>query len=259
MSAPAGRATVVPRKVAIDAHAHAATGELLRSLLGADVGARTGFAFHMRLFADAVFDALPLPPKGRIMVQEALSLDVREAIRVGDEVTVSGDRTSSPEAHVISLSAHRAAVDEPAARLTARLRLVEPNIVMAQAARGGRHPAEPVLSATLEAGHLAAYADLSGDTNPIHTDLAFARVTGLRERVVHGALLAFLVEPSLAAAGLYHPLRRMQMRFLGPAFAGEVLRLFVERAPDVRTNRARVTGIRPDGVICCVADAELAG
>ena len=42
---------------------------------------------------------------------------------------------------------------------------------------------------TIDDAAMAAFADLSGDRNPLHTDAAFARSRGFPDRVVYGGLI----------------------------------------------------------------------
>lgn len=263
MTGQAGRLGIASRPAVIDPRDREVAEALVRSIIPpSSADFQLGFALQMRLFAGAVLDGLPPPPPGRILVQEALAMESRDGIPPGQRVDVQGERLSTPDSHVFDLAAVRPqAAGETAALLTARIRLADPAIVGAQAARGGRRPDVDPLVATIAAEHLAAYADLSGDGNPIHTDLSLARALGLRERVVHGALLMFLIAPALASAGIGGVLRKVQMRFLGPAFAGDRLEFFAEGTAASRpgTTRARVLAVRPDGLICCAADAEVAG
>ena len=46
----------------------------------------------------------------------------------------------------------------------------------------------PEITMTFTREHLAAYADASGDMNPIHQDEAFARSVGLPDVIAHGML-----------------------------------------------------------------------
>ncbi len=45
--------------------------------------------------------------------------------------------------------------------------------------------------------HLAAFAEVSGDANPIHMDEAYARTTLMKGRVVHGMLLGGFISALL--------------------------------------------------------------
>ena len=65
---------------------------------------------------------------------------------------------------------------------------------------------------------IAAFADLSHDWNPLHTDEEYARTTNYGKRIVHGA---FQVGLASAMAGMYLPGREVvvggfQCRFPAP-------------------------------------------
>lgn len=251
-----GPVPVPARSFTIGQDDRAAIERLVASMIDGAAGPQIGFAMHLRLFADSVFANLPPPPENRVIVQEALSLECRREVPGGQEVDITGDRSSTPQAHQFNLVATSLSEpDQPAAALTARLRLIEPEMLAGQAVRDTGRIGDPSLAATISAEHLSAYAVLSGDTNPIHTDRALARSLGLDERVVHGALLAFLVESALSAAGTARVPVKLQMRFLGPACAGETLRFAVNVGTEGR--RARVYVIRPNGRICAAADVQL--
>jgi 3-hydroxybutyryl-CoA dehydratase len=65
-----------------------------------------------------------------------------------------------------------------------------------------------------------AYARLSGDDNPIHLDEAAAVGAGFAGRVVHGALLAAIVEAAAADWFTGRPVLDISMRFIAPMIAG---------------------------------------
>lgn len=48
------------------------------------------------------------------------------------------------------------------------------------------------------AGELASYAEASGDSNPLHLDIAFAKSFGFPARPVHGMRILAAFEPMLA-------------------------------------------------------------
>lgn len=75
-----------------------------------------------------------------------------------------------------------------------------------------------------------AFAALSGDVSPLHVDAAFARSRGFSDRVVHGALISAYVSRLF---GVHLPgrdcfLQSLNMRFLSPSHAGDVLELRAE-------------------------------
>ncbi len=70
---------------------------------------------------------------------------------------------------------------------------------------------------------MQAFADLSGDRNPLHTDDSFAREKGFRGRVVYGGLLVAYVSRMI---GMHLPGKNavwttLDMRFKKPLFVGE--------------------------------------
>ena len=114
-----------------------------------------------------------------------------------------------------------------------------------------------------------AFADLSGDRNPVHIDPDFARETPFGQTIVHGYLTLSLVVPLMAevfevtgvGVGINYGLDRL--RFPAPVpvgarirVSGEVLR--VEEVPGGYQVAPRVTfevegGSKP----ACVADMVL--
>ena len=56
-------------------------------------------------------------------------------------------------------------------------------------------------SRTVEARDVAAFADLTGDHNPLHTDEAFARAGPYGERIAHGPLVLSLAVGLMSASG----------------------------------------------------------
>jgi acyl dehydratase len=83
-------------------------------------------------------------------------------------------------------------------------------------------------AATLSAEHFSGFAALTGDKHPIHYDAAYASNTTFRRPVAHGLLLTALTAlgaTSLSAAveDAMVALVEQQMRFLRPAFIGDVV------------------------------------
>jgi 3-hydroxybutyryl-CoA dehydratase len=72
---------------------------------------------------------------------------------------------------------------------------------------------------------VAAFAALSGDLAPLHTDAAFAKSHGFTGPVVHGALISALVSRLI---GMHFPgpsalLERMELSFRAPCYAPDDL------------------------------------
>jgi acyl dehydratase len=69
-----------------------------------------------------------------------------------------------------------------------------------------------------------AYAEASGDRNPIHVDPEFARAVGLPGTIAHGLLgLGILTEAVARWAGGYDRVASINCRFSKPLLPGETL------------------------------------
>lgn len=98
------------------------------------------------------------------------------------------------------------------------------------------------LSVTFTAAQIAAYAEASGDRNPIHVDDAFARSVGLPGIIAHGmlqmGLLARVAEPS------GRPLTRLSCRFATMVRPGDTVTF---TAVDEEPGRAALTAVNQRG------------
>lgn len=85
-------------------------------------------------------------------------------------------------------------------------------------------------------GDVRAFAQLSGDTNPVHLDEAYAKTTPFGGRIVHGSLMAAHVSAALATKlpGPGTIYLEESLRFRRPARIGDVLSttLVVEEKQD---------------------------
>jgi acyl dehydratase len=71
---------------------------------------------------------------------------------------------------------------------------------------------------------ISAYAEASGDHNPIHLDDEFARSVGLPGVIAHGMLqMGILGTVSAQAAGGPEKLRRLSVRFAGMVEPGDTV------------------------------------
>jgi 3-hydroxybutyryl-CoA dehydratase len=72
---------------------------------------------------------------------------------------------------------------------------------------------------------LNAYADASGDYNPIHIDEAFARTTPMQGTIAHGMLvLSFISQMMTAAFGArWLASGSLEVRFRAPARPGDTV------------------------------------
>jgi acyl dehydratase len=78
---------------------------------------------------------------------------------------------------------------------------------------------------------ITAYAEASGDHNPIHLDDDFARSVGLPGRIAHGMLqMGIAGTVATEAAGGGARLRRLRCRFTGMVVPGDAVTFTAEPA-----------------------------
>lgn len=78
---------------------------------------------------------------------------------------------------------------------------------------------------------IAAYAEASGDHNPIHVDDGFARSVGLPGLIAHGLLqMGLMTTVAGKAAGGPERLRRIYCRFAGMVVPGDTVMFAAEVA-----------------------------
>ena len=79
-------------------------------------------------------------------------------------------------------------------------------------------------SMTVTQGQVNAYADASGDNNPIHLDPEFARSVGLPGTIAHGMLeMGILAEAIASWAGGNANLQSLSCRFSKPLLPGDTI------------------------------------
>jgi len=84
---------------------------------------------------------------------------------------------------------------------------------------------------TFTSDQIAAYAEASGDHNPIHLDGDFARSVGLPGIIAHGMLeMGILGGVAAEAAGGGGRLRRLYCRFAGMVEPGDTVTFAAEEA-----------------------------
>lgn len=110
-------------------------------------------------------------------------------------------------------------------------------------------------SRDVTAERIAAYADASGDHNPLHLDPEYAKTTQFGGVIAHGMLsMAFVCE--LMAANFpetWHTGSRMKLRFKAPVFPGETVKVTgevqsVKETGGVTVAQCSVACLKPDGV-----------
>lgn len=90
---------------------------------------------------------------------------------------------------------------------------------------------------------IEAFADLTGDHNPIHVDDAFARTTSFGGRIAHGALSASLISAILGnqLPGPGAIFVELNLRFRRPAFINDEVEAVAEVAEiNERNGRVRM-------------------
>ncbi len=126
-------------------------------------------------------------------------------------------------------------------------------------------------SRTIEAADIAAFARISGDDDPVHTDPDFAARTAFGRCIAHGAHVMGLLSTTASmmsrrsvargATGTPVSAGYDRIRFTRPVFAGETLtaRYVIEEVDEARgRTRARLEVVNQDGQTCLVGTHILA-
>jgi acyl dehydratase len=115
------------------------------------------------------------------------------------------------------------------------------------------------LSRTVTEADLVAFAGVSGDFNPLHTDAVYAAGTIYGERIAHGALVLSLATGLRQRTGLFDGtlmglLEIRSWRFLAPVRVGDTIRVVnevTELRPTSKPDRGvmvqRVEVVKQDG------------
>lgn len=124
---------------------------------------------------------------------------------------------------------------------------------------------EPLSVGPISPAQIAAFADRSGDNNPIHVDEAAARRAGLAASPVPGMQIVAWLHAAAARFDRAIDVTGLSTRFLAPVAAGEtiiisgrivqvdtaggraVMRLFVKTAAGVLTSIAEANLALPPG------------
>ena len=82
---------------------------------------------------------------------------------------------------------------------------------------------------TITEADVVAFAGLSGDFNPLHTDATFAAKTPFGQRIAHGMLSASISTGLAQTLGIFEgttlALMAQTFEYKGPVFFGETIRL----------------------------------
>jgi acyl dehydratase len=98
-----------------------------------------------------------------------------------------------------------------------------------------RDPFVSERTVTFTKEQIVAYAEASGDHNPIHLDDDFARTVGLPGVIAHGMLqMGFMATVAAQAAGGPDRLRRLYCRFAGMVMPGDTVNFTAQPAGEGR-------------------------
>lgn len=124
---------------------------------------------------------------------------------------------------------------------------------------------------TIRAEDIAAFAAISGDDDPVHTDPAFAASTAFGRCIAHGAHVMGLLSTTASmmsrrsvgrgAKGTPVSAGYDRIRFTRPVFAGDTLtaRYVIEEVDNAKgRTRAALTVQNQDGETCLVGTHMLA-
>ena len=94
---------------------------------------------------------------------------------------------------------------------------------------------------TIEQSDVQAFADVTGDHNPVHLDEAYAQTTRFGRRIAHGMLTASLISSVLAnkLPGEGSVYLSQTLQFVAPVFLGDEVTARVT-VTDVRESRGIV-------------------
>ena len=116
-----------------------------------------------------------------------------------------------------------------------------------------------VLDKVLTQADFDAFAELSGDDNPIHVDPEFCATTRFGRTVSHGMLLSTVLRGLLDQLVPGGRQVEQKLMFPSPTYAGDAMRFSaIRKSEDGRHVVAEVNCERiDDGVITCAGEATL--
>ena len=88
----------------------------------------------------------------------------------------------------------------------------------------------PIITRTVTQERIAAYAQASGDHNPIHIDAEYAASTQFGGTIAHGMMLFGYMSDALSQlyGGAWASNGRMRARFRAPARPGDIIEVVAE-------------------------------
>ncbi len=109
--------------------------------------------------------------------------------------------------------------------------------------------------------HMGAFAAVSGDHNPLHTDLGAARLAGFDGPIVHGMWLSAVAQRAAASVGATHHTRQVRAwlaRWVSPLQPGATVEITVERTGVLGGDTVVEISARAEGELAMVAEAVVA-
>ena len=109
--------------------------------------------------------------------------------------------------------------------------------------------------------HMGAFAAVSGDHNPLHTDVPAARLAGFDGPIVHGMWLSAVAQRAAASVGATHhprPIRSWLARWVAPLQPSAEVEITVERTGVLGGDTVVEVTCRADGELAMVAEAVVA-
>jgi fatty acid synthase len=109
--------------------------------------------------------------------------------------------------------------------------------------------------------HMGAFAAVSGDHNPLHTDLAAARLAGFDAPIVHGMWLSAVGQRAAASVGATHhprPIRSWLTRWVAPLQPSAEVEITVERTGVLGGDTVVEVTCRANGELAMVAEGVVA-
>jgi 3-hydroxybutyryl-CoA dehydratase len=102
-----------------------------------------------------------------------------------------------------------------------------------------------VFGKTVTEADVFAFAGITGDFNPIHVNVEFARTSMFGKRVAHGMLTASLVDQTLTNIGGLGTIHLSEtVKFMAPVFIGDTVNVVSEVAgKDPAKNRMTVRSV----------------
>ena len=108
---------------------------------------------------------------------------------------------------------------------------------------------------------MGAFAAVSGDHNPLHTDVPAARLAGFDGPIVHGMWLSAVAQRAAASVGATHhprPIRSWLTRWVSPLLPDAEVEITVERTGVLGGDTVVEVTCRADGELAMVAEAVVA-